>query len=359
MAGEIKRLEIFAAGTWAPSNAGKMTVTEANLDEMVSHFQELQGSNVVKPHLKLGHTDAQKWFGQDVGIPTLGWVERVWREGNKLFADIANVPDALLDLIRQKRFHNVSVEVFTPGQVEFNGKKLGHVLSAIAILGTEMPAVKDLAGLAAALFATQFASPVAEKPVTFTSERNETAMFTQEQVDSLIAAAVSRITAELTAKFQEIGAAQVTELAVVRARAESAEAAVAKQATDFAQAQAVATIEAAIKDGKLMPAQKDMAMAFMTSMTGPIKFGGTEKPASVLFSEFIGGLGKQVDLKEKGKTADGAPAEFATAAAEVDAAVQAHMTKVTASGGTADYAVSFAAVKAANPTLMTRYAAGE
>lgn len=353
MAGEIKRLEIFAAGTWAPSNASKMTVTEASLDEMVQHFQELQGSNVVKPHLKLGHTDAQKWFGQDVGIPTLGWVDRVWREGSKLFADISNVPEALLDLIRQKRFHNVSVEVFTPGQVEFNGKKLGHVLSAIAILGTEMPAVKDLAGLAAALFATQFASSVAEKPTTFTSERNETAMFTQDQVDSLIAAAVSKVTAELTAKFSADASAQTTELAVVKARAEAAEAAIAKQATDFAQAQAVSAIDAAIKDGKLLPAQKDMALAFMTSIPGKINFGGTEKSASALFSEFIGGLGKQVDLKEKGKTADGATAEFATAAAEVDAAVRAHMAK----SDKPDYAVSFAAVKAANPTLMARYAA--
>ncbi len=355
MPGRIQRLEIFAAGTWSPATGGRITVAEADLDQIVSHFTELSGSNVVKPHLKLGHGDAQKWFGQKTGIPTLGWVEKVWREGQKLFADIGDVPEALLEMIRQRRYHNVSVEIFRPGQIEFQGKKLGHVLSAIAILGTEMPAVKDLAGLASALFADQFASEVTEKPIEFTAERNHPAMFTQEQVDSLIAAAVSKAVTDATGKFSADAASQAAALQVMTARADTAERQLATNAAEFAQREAVTTVDQAIKDGKLLPAQKDMALAFMSSVSGKVSFGGSEKPAKALFGEFLASFGKQVVLGENGNGQN--PTEFSNAAAEVD-----HLVKQRISAdksGKTDYAMAFDAVRVENPTLMSRYAAGE
>jgi len=355
MPGTINRLEIFAAGTWSPANGGKITVAESDLDEMVVHFSDLSGSNIVKPHLKLGHGDAQRWFGQKTGIPTLGWVDNVWREGQKLFANIVDVPEALLDMIRQRRYHNVSVEIFRPGEIEFKGKKLGHVLSAIAILGTEMPAVTDLAGLASALFASQFSSGLDQKPTEFTAERDRPAMFTQIQVDALIEAAVHAATGLAATKFTSTVDAHRAELQVMTARADTAERALAANAAEFAQREAATIVDQAIKDGKLMPAQKDMALAFMGSISGKITFGGTEKPAKVLFSEFIASFGKQVALGEigsgQGKT------EFANAAAEVDHLVKLRMS-VDSSGKT-DYAMAFAVVRSENPTLMSRYAAGE
>src|SRR5688572_19598529 len=109
MAGTIQRLEIFGAGT---HNAvtGKVTITENDLDNIVTAFDAFKGTNLVRPHLKLGHTDAQKWFGQKDGIPALGWIDKVWREGRNLLADIRDVPDALIDMFRQGRYHNVSAE---------------------------------------------------------------------------------------------------------------------------------------------------------------------------------------------------------------------------------------------------------
>src|SRR5690606_30682287 len=95
-----------------------------------------------------------------------------------------------------------------PGQVEHNGKKFGHVLYAVAVLGTEMPAVSDLAGLAAALYSQQF-STTALTPITFT-QGNQSAMFTQEQVDALIDAAVKKAVdatkGEFTAKVGSLEA---------------------------------------------------------------------------------------------------------------------------------------------------------
>jgi hypothetical protein len=356
MPGVINRLEIFGAGTWTPSNGQKVTVTENDLDEMVASFHQLGGTNIVKPHLKLGHTDAQKWFGQKVGVPTLGWITRVWREGKKLFADIMDVPDALLEMIKQGRYHNVSAEVYGPGQIEHEGKKFGHVLSAVAILGTEMPAVKDLAGLASALYAHEFSSgPVT--PTTFT-RGNGAAMFTQEQVDSLIAAAVTKAVSEATnVRSKEFSDLQA-QVETLTKRAEGAEGKLTAQAADFAQKEAAAMVDGAIKAGKLLPKHRDMALAFATNMKGTMNFGGAEKSASELFAEFIGSLGPQVDQKERGSGKENSrgPTSFATAGHEVD-----HLAKeaVAASGGKVGYADAIKQVLDGNADLAARYAKGE
>src|SRR5690242_4388571 len=131
MPGVIQNLEIMSAGTHNAST-GKVTITEGDLDAMVSAFTDLQGTNIVKPHLKLGHSEAQKWFGNTKGVPTLGWVDKIWRQGTKLFANIRDVPTALLDMIRAGRYHNVSVEAYGPdAKIEKDGKVYSHVLSAI------------------------------------------------------------------------------------------------------------------------------------------------------------------------------------------------------------------------------------
>jgi hypothetical protein len=357
MPGTIQRLEIFGAGTWTPASGQKVTVTEGHLDEMVANFYALNGTNIVKPHLKLGHTDAQKWFGQKVGIPTLGWISRIWREGAKLFADIDSVPEALLDLFRQGRYHNVSSEVFSPGQIEHDGKKFGHVLSAVAILGTEMPAVKDLAGLAAALYGQQFSSETKQEPVIF-NQANGVAMFTQEQVDTLIAAAVNKaneaIRAEFATRISDLGA-QVTTLT---ARAEAAEGKLNTQAAEFAQREAVNLVDQAIKDGKLLPKQKDLALAFMSGMKGTVNFGGAEKTPAQLFADFIGLAGKQVDTTERGSGKEGSRdvRQFATAGHEVDAKVN---EAISASGGKLGYAEAMKKVLDGDADLASRYIKGE
>lgn len=361
MAGEIKRLEIFAAGSWKPGNGkAAWTVSESDLDSIVGAFSDLSGTNIVKPHLKLGHAEAQKWFGQKVGVPTLGWVDRVWREGAKLFADISNVPDALLAMIKGKQYHNVSAEIYPPGVIEHNGKTFGHVLSAIALLGAEMPAVKDLAGLAAALY--NEAPPSPEKaPVTYT-QGNNIAMFTQEQLDALIEAERHKVRTAVTGEFTAQVADLTTQVAAQTNRAVAAETKLSAQAAAFAEQEGTNLIDAAIKAGKLLPAQRDGALAFMKNMSSVGKFGDGGEPASVQFAKFLGTFGAQVPLGEKGsgkhsqdKGQDAGT--FATAAQEVDSRVQEKLKadptkKLTYSDAMAD-------VLAADDDLKQRYGKGE
>jgi hypothetical protein len=356
MPGEIKRLEIFGAGSWKPGNGNVVTIAESDLDDIVANFDALNGTNIVKPHLKLGHTEAQKWFGQSVGIPTLGWIDRVWREGKKLFADISHVPDALLGMIRTGRYHNVSAEVFPPGVIEHAGRKFGSVLSAVAILGTEMPAVKDLAGLASALYADQFTAKTEAAPIIFSHEVNQS-MFTQDQVDSLIAAAVDKAVKEhkesTTATFSDLDA----QLKMATSRAEAAETKLAEQASTFAAAEMNRLVDEAIRAGRLLPKQRDTVLAFGATMKGTVNFGGAEKPATDLFKEFLNSFGTQVELKERGggQHAQHETANFATAAQEVDHLAHA---AITASNGAVKYSEAVRSVLRENADLADRYAKG-
>jgi hypothetical protein len=356
MPGEIKNLEIFSAGRHRSGDGSVITATETDLDTLVSAFTAFQGTNIVKPHLKLGHGDAQKWFGQDKGIPTLGWIAKVYRNGKKLLADVENVPDALIEMIRQKRYHNVSAEIFWDG-LEVSGKKFARVLSAVALLGTEMPAVKDLAGLAQALFAQPFSSEVTTLPVTFSAEK-ERGMFTQDQVDSLIAAAVAKARKEFEDANKTALADLTKQVEVITARATGAETKIAKLEGDHATAEAVRIVDTAIKDGKLLPKQKDFALAFLTNAKGMVKFGDGEKTLAKLFEDFLGAGGKQVELGSKGKGDENSRGgNFATAAQEVD--VKSKKLMSDNPGAKLTYAKAMELVFEAEPELKQRYATGE
>lgn len=370
MPGEIRNLEIFGAGTHR-AQTGKITVTEADLDQIVNAFNELNGTNVVKPHLKLGHTDAQKWFGQKDGIPSLGWISRVWRQGTKLLADVVDVPSSVLDLIKQGRYHNVSAEVFWDANIKHNDRKYPRVLSAVSLLGVEMPAVKDLAGLAAALFQSepihQFAGeePTSIEPFEQQEKDNimpeeNKGMFSQSQLDSLIAAAVAKAVDEAKVEFaSEIDElknqikSKDAELEVMKNRAETAEGEVKTVKAAAIKSEAETLVNQAIKDGKLLPKQKDFAMAALTAQNTKVAFGADneEKSMPELFKDFLNAQGKQVDLSENGDGTNKVK-EFSTAAEELDHEIKQFMAK---SESEITYGDAMDKVLASNSDLKQRY----
>jgi hypothetical protein len=343
----ISNLEIFGAGVHNAST-GKVTITEADLDAMVAAFTELPRT-IVKPHLKLGHTDAQKWFGQKDGIPSLGWIEKVWRVGSKLMADIVDVPTALIDLIRQGRYHNVSAEVYQG--IDLDGKKYSTVLSAVSLLGVEMPAVKDLAGLAASLFHTGQINQFSEKePIELTME---TFMFTQEQVDSLIAAAVAKVTSEVKVEFEASIGDLTTKVEVLEKAKDAAEAELETVKATAAQSEAIAIVDAAIKEGKLLPKQRDFAVAALGAKDTKIKFGKDEKSMSLMFKEFMDSMGKVIDTTELG-SGKNKKVEYSNAADEVH---QKALDLIAGdSSGKLAYAAAFDKVLKTEPDLKKQYA---
>ena len=129
---ELKSAEIFSVGKW-----NGLEFSDSDLEAIVRSFESLQLSGRVP--LKLGHNDEQQMVD---GQPALGWVGRIWKEGGKLLADFVNVPNVIYQAIRDKLYNFVSVELLQ--DAEQSGDKYPWVLSAVALLGSDRPAVSNL-----------------------------------------------------------------------------------------------------------------------------------------------------------------------------------------------------------------------
>jgi hypothetical protein len=341
----LRDVEIFSTGKHRGSEV--VDITESDLQEMVNSFNELSGTGGFQPVLKLGHDDVQKFFGARKGAPNLGFVEKLRMEGSKILADFTNIPDALFDLIKQRRFNSVSIEMFP--KTEFNGKQFKNVLTAVALLGAELPAVKGLKDLAATLF-TEEPEDVFQGDKIELKEQDMP--FSQEQVDTLVDAAVAKAKDEAKAEFTvQLDAVTVERDDAIKAK-ETAQTSLRTYEADVEKQTATAMVDKAIEEGKLLPAQKEAALAFALNVSGTIKFGDKETSASKLFSDFIDSLPTKVDLSEKGEGNEGGN-KFTSAADQVDALAKA---KVSASpDGKMDYATARQIVLSEDADLKARY----
>ncbi len=132
---EIKGVEVFSVGF----HNGK-DFTMSALRSMVRAFDVLSW----KPSLKIGHT-------REPGKPAWGWVGKLRIKGEKLIADIIDVPEFVHDMIMDRRFDNVSVEIFMDF-ADSKERKFSHVVTAVALLGAEVPAVTNLKPLREVVF---------------------------------------------------------------------------------------------------------------------------------------------------------------------------------------------------------------
>ena len=138
---ELKDVEIFAKGTWKGNK-----ITDEDLDNIVNGTNEI--IDTLKPKVKLGHDDKQALL-QRTGLPAGGWITKLKRSGDKILVDIKEVPKVLYQLIKNGAYKRISSEI-RPNYVEPSTKKLYKlVLSAIAFLGADLPAVTNLKDIAA------------------------------------------------------------------------------------------------------------------------------------------------------------------------------------------------------------------
>jgi len=126
---DIQGVEIFACGKWNGDE-----YDEADLTDMVAAFDAVG----FQPPLKLGHSDK-------IGERAYGWVQRVYVKGKKLLADFKDVPGEIYRLIKSRAFDTVSSEIYW--NLERDSKTFRRVLKAVALLGSETPAVSHLAPL--------------------------------------------------------------------------------------------------------------------------------------------------------------------------------------------------------------------
>ncbi len=130
----IKNVEVFSVGEW---NGDDFTID--NLKDMVRAFEDNKIG--VRPYIKLGHDEKQTILQKD-GLPSAGWVDRLWINGNKLMADFVDIPKKVYDLIIRKAYRKVSGEVFF--NVKIGEKKYSRMLAGVALLGSDLPGVMNL-----------------------------------------------------------------------------------------------------------------------------------------------------------------------------------------------------------------------
>lgn len=258
MAGkQILGAHIFSAGTW-----NKQTFTEADLDGIVSAFNEAGKAGRVP--LKFGHAeeDSEQPFRE--GLPALGWVSKIWRQGKQLMADFTDIPSAVFESIRQGLYKFTSIELLK--NAEYDGKRFPHLLDAVALLGAEPPAVDGLADLQR--LALSRASFKYAEALQFTAERSvKVSKFTsgdlptmdEKQIQALIEAAIlkERASSQLLidaekAKFAASEAEKVKLAAKLADQEKAEKAGKIKLARDSAEA----IIEAAVRTKKILPAKR-------------------------------------------------------------------------------------------------------
>lgn len=127
-------------------------ITSRDLSSAVTSF----GKAGFKPVLKLGHSKKQTLLKEDSkenpnenkptqkdGFPSAGIITALRKIGEKLFADIASIPITIANLIENRSFHAFSIEGLK-NTVNQKGEKLPFVLTALALLGEDIPAVENL-----------------------------------------------------------------------------------------------------------------------------------------------------------------------------------------------------------------------
>lgn len=146
----VDNVPIFASGVW-----NGVKIEDKDLDAMVASNLALR--ETLSPPLKLGHDNGQK-VAKESGLPSCGWVSNLKKVGNQVLATFNNVPDQVAELIRKRAYRFVSPEVLP--SYKFDGKDYPWTLWGVAILGNEVPAIKNLGEISKLFGAETFASKV-------------------------------------------------------------------------------------------------------------------------------------------------------------------------------------------------------
>lgn len=124
----IRGVEIFAAGT----HNGR-TYTTADLVDIIDGTKRAG----IEPPLKDGHH-------KDKGAPALGWVENLRLVGNKILADFVDLHEMVYTAIKERRYDKVSAEIYVNLPLPDGKTTVKYALRAVALLGAEIPVVKEL-----------------------------------------------------------------------------------------------------------------------------------------------------------------------------------------------------------------------
>ncbi len=132
--GMTKAIQIFRSGTHIDSHGQKITISNDDIDKMISEYNE--GNH--KAPLTIGHPKDNH--------PAFGWIEKLKRKGNLLYASFCDVHDDVKQAVSDKLYQKVSASFYAP-QHPHNYSE-GWGIRHVGLLGATAPAVKGLENVA-------------------------------------------------------------------------------------------------------------------------------------------------------------------------------------------------------------------
>jgi hypothetical protein len=340
------QFEAFAPGKW-----NGLPFTRKDLEDIASTFSVLEPYHKVP--LKFGHSDEGMQNGD--GYPALGWVvdAEVNAEG-KLMLTAEDVPDLVAKAIKRNLYRKISIEL--DREVEFKGKNYRYVLSGVALLGADLPAVNTLADLKHYLPADKPALAASRRAVFTAIEvgtTNEDTKVTKEEIEALIKQSVTGAVAPLQVQLTAVTAENErlkSENAKFARDKEDGEKTQKAERVKLARAKLTELMEAAVKQSVITPGQREM-------FTKNFGINDDERVVQIDAKDFetmIAG-GKKIDLgREQGQ--GGGTRKDERVHENVDDEINRLVNvQIATSGGKLPYRRALDVVLQANPALGVEY----
>lgn len=246
------KVEILAVGNWTDMHGTEFSVDAAKLKEIAHNFSALE--EVIDVNLKFGHNNEQPLTD---GQPKLGHVSKVWEDGKTLFAMFSDMPKIVHDAIKKKLYDNVSIEALL--DVSHKGVDYGTVLTAVSLLGMDIPAVKTLADLQTYMAKGELAfsghATLSKQPIKLKSEGSTMNAEEQAKMDRL--EATNKAQGETIAddakekvKLSKAATDKQTEIDGIKEEGK-------KAAFTSAKAQVETDLESLVKLKKIAPSKRD------------------------------------------------------------------------------------------------------
>jgi len=162
------KIEIFKAGRYGDNE--RRIWNDREVTELVENYDPAYRSAPII----LGHND---WNGEK---PAYGWVQSLEKNDKGVVVATIEYNDELEELVKQKKYKNVSVEVVKKIELyDLDSDKEGAYLLAVAFLGGSQPAVQ---GLKPVEFSKEKAEYVASIDFTIDSEPKKQTEEQKEEV---------------------------------------------------------------------------------------------------------------------------------------------------------------------------------
>lgn len=287
------KVEVFSVGKW-----NGMEFTKEDLQLMSVAFDKLKENHKVP--LKFGHNDDQPFTD---GQPSLGWVNELSVEGDKLVANMDSIPDVVFNAIQNKLYRHVSIEL--DFGVEHKGDYYPFVLSGVALLGADIPAVNNIGDL------TKY---MARKLKS--SKRAAFTAINQPNKESVMD--LKEMQAKLEAMQEQLSSrdSQIADLATEKAKFERSNADIQaklkiqeeeakKAAFDRKKEDLTGSVESLVKEKKITPAQREAFMAQYKEDDTTIDMMEANLKVLGMFSANADGeTGEKSNKDEEGKNPD-------------------------------------------------------